>query len=186
MTTPPQQASSVAIGLLRRQVQLAHGTLEATMADVTAELAHAVPPGIANPLGATYAHLVCSEDLLVQGMLKQGALLGASTLAGRTGLSEPMPNPGPGQSAYADWTRRVRVDLPALRAYAQAVYAATDAYLASLHDIDLERPMDLSFVGLGQQTLGVMLSLLVLHHIGTETGEIACLKGLQGVRGYPF
>src|SRR5207253_8010048 len=24
------------------------------------------------------------------------------------------------------------------------------------------------------------------RHIGTETGGIACLKGLQGARGYPF
>jgi hypothetical protein len=30
------------------------------------------------------------------------------------------------------------------------------------------------------------LTLLLLNHIGTETGEIACLKGLQGARGYPF
>jgi hypothetical protein len=29
------------------------------------------------------------------------------------------------------------------------------------------------------------LSILLLNHIGTETGEIAVLKGLQGLTGYP-
>jgi DinB superfamily len=156
------------------------------MAGVTPAMVHATPPGIANPLGATYAHLVCSEDMLVQGMLKQSAPLSASAFAGNTGLSEPMPNPGPEWSGYADWTRRVRIDLAALQAYARSVYTATDEYLAGLQDADLERPMDLSFIGLGQQTLGITLSVLVLHHIGTETGELACLKGIQGVKGYPF
>jgi len=31
-----------------------------------------------------------------------------------------------------------------------------------------------------------MLNLLVLNHIGTETGEISVLKGIQGAKGYPF
>ena len=36
-----------------------------------------------------------------------------------------------------DWTRRLRVELASTREYAQAVYAATDAYLGSLSE---ERP----------------------------------------------
>jgi hypothetical protein len=27
---------------------------------------------------------------------------------------------------------------------------------------------------------------LVANHLGTETGEIAVLKGIQGARGYPI
>src|SRR2546423_5456844 len=127
--------STTTTQLLRQQIRLAHDALEATMAGVTPAMAQALPPGIANPLGATYAHLVCSEDLLVQGMLKQSAPLGASTA---TGLTEPMPNPGPEWSGYAAWTRRVRIDLEALRRYAQSVYAATDGYLATLQDADLQ------------------------------------------------
>ena len=37
-------------------------------------------------------------------------------------------------------TRRVRIDVPALRAYARAVYANTDAYLAALTAEDLDQP----------------------------------------------
>ena len=181
-TNSPQNAT----GLLREQVKVAHDVLEATMADVTAAQLHTIPPGIANPLGATYAHLVCSEDLTIQGMLRQVAPLGASTWAERTGLSEPMPMPGPHWGEYPAWTRRVQIDLPALRAYAQAVYEATDAYLAAMPDEALIQQLDLTSVGLGTMPLSTALTMLLLNHIGTETGEVAVLKGIQGARGYPF
>jgi hypothetical protein len=179
--------STTATQLLHQQVRIAHDILEATMADVTPDQAHWAPPGIANPLGATYAHAVVSEDFVINGMFRRQAPLNASTWADRTGLSEPMPTPAsPAWSEYPAWTRRVRVDLDVLREYSRAVYAETDQYLAALSDADLEQPLDLSQLGLGSQTVASTLTLLLLNHIGTETGEIACLKGLQGVRGYPF
>ena len=172
--------------LLREQLQVAHQWLEGTMADVTPEQAHWTPPGIATPLGASYAHVLTSEDMIIKGMLQQTAPLLASTWAGRTGLSEPPPMPGPAWGEYGPWTRRVQIDLPALRAYGQAVYEATAAYLAGLTPADLDRPVDLSGVGLGQVTLGWVLSNLVIAHSHDLMGEISCLKGLQGVRGYPM
>jgi hypothetical protein len=78
------------------------------------------------------------------------------------------------------------VDLSALRAYARAVASETDTWLAGLSDPELDRPMDLTGAGLGQHTWGSAIALLVANHLGTETGEIAALKGIQGARGYPF
>jgi len=46
--------------------------------------------------------------------------------------------------------------------------------------------VDLSAGGFGTQKLGWMLNLLLLNHVGTETGEIAVLKGIQGAKGYPL
>jgi hypothetical protein len=40
--------------------------------------------------------------------------------------------------------------------------------------------------GFGTRKLGWMLNLLLLNHVGTETGEIAVLKGIQGATGYPL
>ena len=184
MTT--QVAASARTELMRRIVRDARQVLEGTMADVTQQQADFMPPGIANPLGATYAHVVCTEDLVVQGMLRQTAPLSASTWADRTGLSEPMPTPGPQWVEYGPWTRRVQVDLPQLRLYAHAVAEQTDAWLSGLSDADLDQPLDLSGVGLGQHALGSAIALLLAHHLGTETGEIAVLKGIQGARGYPM
>ena len=182
--TTTSTASRVA--LLRRIVSDARSVLDGTMADVTQAQVEYAPPGLANPLGATYAHVVWSEDMVVQGMCRQAQPLFASTWAGRTGLSEPMPSPGPEWADYAPWTRRVRVDLDQLRQYARAVAAETDAWLDSLSEDDLDRPMDLSGIGLGQHTLASAIGLLIANHLGTETGEIAVLKGIQGARGYPF
>ncbi len=179
-------ATTTRVELLRRIVQDARGVLDGTMADVSQAQVDDIPPGIANPLGATYAHVVCSEDMVVQGMFRQAAPLFASTWAGRTGLSEPMPLPGPDWPNYGPWTRRVKVNLGALRAYAQGVAAATDAWLAGLPEADLDQPMDLTAAGLGEHTWASAIALLIANHLGTETGEIAVLKGIQGARGYPI
>jgi hypothetical protein len=179
-------ASTTRVELLRRIVRDARQVLDGTMADVTQAQVDYLPPGIANPLGATYAHVVCSEDMVVQGMFRQAAPLFASTWVERTGLSEPMPMPGPDWPNYRTWTRRVKVDLAALRGYAQAVAAETDAWLGGLSDAELDRSMDLTGAGLGQHTWGSAIALLVANHLGTETGEIAVLKGIQGARGYPI
>ena len=179
-------ATSLRSELLRSAIRDARQVLEGTMADVSQALADFIPPGLANPLGATYAHVVCSEDMVVQGMFRQVPPLLATTWAGRTGLSEPMPTPGPDWAEYGPWTRRVKVDLDALRAYAQAVGVQTDGWLSGLGDADLDRPMDLSAIGLGQHTWATAIALLVGNHLGTEAGEIAVLKGIQGARGYPI
>jgi DinB superfamily len=184
---PSETRATTRAALLRRVVADARQVLDGTMADVTQAQADYVPPGSANPLGATYAHVVWSEDLIVQGMLRQLPPLFASSWASRTGLSEPMPSPGsPEWASYAAWTRQVKVDLAALRQYAQAVAAETDGWIAALGEEDIDRPLDLSGVGLGQHTLGTAIGLLVANHLGTETGEISVLKGIQGARGYPF
>jgi hypothetical protein len=184
--TTTDVATSSRVALLRQVVRDARQVLEGTMADVTQAQADYAPPGIANPLGATYAHVMWSEDMVVQGMFRQAPPLFASTWAAKTGLSEPMPGPGPEWAGYAAWTRRVKIDLPGLRQYAQAVALQTDTWLGSLVDADLDRPMDLSAVGLGQHTWASAIALLLANHLGTETGEISVLKGIQGARGYPF
>ncbi len=169
------------ISFLRGQFQGAHEMLEGTVDDVTAEQAHWAPPGKALPLAAHYAHIIIAEDATVNGMLKGGPPLAATTWAGKTGLSE-MPPQG---FDWAQWAKGVRVNLGELREYARAVYESTDGYLASLSDDDLARLLDLSALGVGEKTFGWMLSIQ-LANAGWHCGEIACLKGLQGAKGYPM
>jgi hypothetical protein len=174
-----------AIRLLREQLTEAHALLEAVMQDVTPEAAHWIPPGRANPVGATYAHVILFEDRTINGILLHRRPLYETTWSGKTGISDLMPSPE-GWDEYAAWTRRMRVDLPALKEYARAVYANTDEYLASLSPEDLDRQLDLSGVGGGQVSLGYALSRNVVAHADNISGEISCLKGLQGLQGYPF
>jgi hypothetical protein len=76
---------------------------------------------------ARYAQLVFLEDLTVSTVLAGGTPLALSTWHGRTGLScLPPLKRRRSQQAWAD---SVAIDVSELRSYAQAVYAATDAYL---------------------------------------------------------
>ena len=40
---------------------------------------------------------------------------------------------------HEEWYKKVKVDLPKLKKYAAKVYIATDKYLATLKDKDLEK-----------------------------------------------
>jgi len=177
------------ISLLRELMKNVNELLEGTMADVTPEQAHWIPPGVANPIGATYAHVVLSRDGAVNGMFKGGVPLFAAGWAGKTGVSELPPAPDPGKPGFPDWSgwsRKVKVDLPAMRKYAKAVYAASDEFLATLSPEDLERPVDLTALGLGKSTMGDVINNGILGNGFTHCGEISCMKGLQGKRGYPL
>lgn len=174
------------ISLLQQQLRETHQFLQATIAGVTEDQAHWLPPGNAHPIGASYVHALMTEDIVVNVLLKGGAPLFATTWAGKTGFSEPMPMPGPDWQDYAQWTRRVRVDLPTMQEYTQAVYAATANYLSSLAPEDLEQVVDLSNLGMGQVTRAWVFSRLVIGHADNLCGEISCLKGLQGEQGYPI
>ena len=169
------------VALLRGQFGAAHNIwLEGTMQGVTAEQAHWAPPGRALPIAAHYAHVAIGEDVLLSSFARKSTPLAMGAFAGKAGVSEPPP-----MGAWDEWGRRVKVDLDALRQYAQAVYAATDEYLATLGDEDLGQEIDLSAVGFGVQPLGTFLSILCMNAVA-HTGEISVIKGLQGLQGYPF
>ncbi len=167
------------IALIREQMKTAHEWLEGTMADMTSEAAHFRPGGNAHPIGSRYAHAVVAEDMLINGILQGTAPLHASHA---TGLDEP-------QAAFfttQEWAQSVQVDLDGLRAYAQQVYASTDAYLAGLKPDNLDDEVDLSEYGYGKWSLGGFLLSFIFAHIHDIMGEISAIKGVQGLKGYPF
>jgi hypothetical protein len=176
----PTVAGPSTLALFSRLYQNAHGWVEGAVETLTPEQAAWTPPGVAHPAGAQYAHILMTEDFLIGGAVRGGAPLAMSTWQGRTGISELPP-----AGEWAEWARRVEVDLPAARQYAQAVYEATEAYLASATDEDLTRQIDLTAFGFGVQTVEYVLNN-VLINAAAHCGEIACLKGLQGAQGYSF
>jgi hypothetical protein len=144
---------------------------------------------VANPIGATYAHVLLGEDAFT-AMLSGRQPLSADGQVLQAGLSELPPLAAAGSILplspdWHAWGRRVRVDLAALHAYGEAVHHASDTYLAGLTDEDLDTAIDLSAVGFGTQSLGWLLSGGLIAHLLSHWGEIVCLKGLQGCKGFP-
>lgn len=176
--------SNLATQLLLAQLQAAHNSLEQTMEGVTNEVAHFMPPGTANPIAGTYAHLVFSEDLFLHAFLKKSTPLMDTAFKDNTGASEVQPSDW--QVAYPKWLREVRVDVPQLRTYAKAVFETTEKYVATLTDEDLERDVDMTTFGMGSRKAHDFISNMLISHVSSIMGEISVLKGIQGLKGYPF
>jgi hypothetical protein len=165
-----------ALAMVRAELAHAHDWLDETIAGVTTEQLHWHPPGSANPIGAVYVHVVMDEDVLVQSEVRGEPTLASGEWAGRMGLSEP-PAGGAGWGA---WARSVEVDFDVFAGYVRAVYKATDSWAGSLDDAELERRVAF---GEGWSAVSHVLWRVISHNHG-HAGEIAVLKGLQGVRGY--
>lgn len=168
-----------AVELLRMQLEAAHNYLEATVGEATPEQLHYAPPGRALPVGAAYAHVVFSEDIMVQTLKGEKPLFESGVT---TGASEPHPNfmvEGT-WGHYPEWTKSARFDLAQLKAYAQRVYANTDAYLATLREDDLDKPNMFS-----EKSQAWSISRALIAHVDNLAGEISAAKGLQGLQGYP-
>jgi hypothetical protein len=158
--------------LLRSQFRIAHALLDDAIDRLSLEIVHRCPPGWDVSPGVRYAQVVLCEDLSVNGVLGAGKPLALSTWAGRTGLSEIPPLVG--TIDRRAWAHRVRLDRDTVRAYALAVYASTDAYIARL----AEDALDLT-----RAEAPVCLLNALLLSVSMRGGEIASLlAGSYGPR----
>jgi hypothetical protein len=170
--------------VLLNQLKAAHTALEQTMDGVTDEVAHFMPPGKANPIAGTYAHVVFSEDLFIHGFLEKTKPLMETTFKGKTGASEMHPMEW--EVAYPKWLKEVKIDIKKFRKYAKAVFAESEKYIATLSDTDLEKDVDMSSFGMGTKKVHDFIANLINGHAYPIMGEISVLKGIQGLKGYPF
>jgi hypothetical protein len=176
--------NKIAVNLLHEQLKDSHHWMEETMQGVTNEIAAFMPPGKANPIAGTYAHLVMSEDFFIQGLIQGKKPLFETDWEGKTGASELQPTEW--ETAYPKWLKEVKVDIPQMQKYAEAVYKTSAEYTQSLTDEDLLKEIDMALFGMGKRTLGSVIAGMVVGHINQIMGEISALKGIQGLKGYPY
>jgi hypothetical protein len=168
------------VGLIAFSSGHALGLLEQVVADLTQEQADWTPPGIANPIGATYWHVISYTDEAVH---RWG--MGKAPLSQTAGWQEKVvitPAPEDEEDPGAQM-RAIRVDLPALHDYTRAVAQAVQSWVTSLTPEDLEATLE---TPVGEFSVGQMLEIFVAWHVTAHCGEIAALKGCQGAKGYPF
>lgn len=160
---------------LREQMQVLHATLEAAIGDCPAgAVAQKLPGSTINSIGAIYAHTVFGEDGLLNGLTRgQSPVYFAGGWADKVGLEMPQGGMEP------DWT--VSLDLDTFRQYAQAVYQATDEYLATVSDDELDKIVDAGFAP--AMPVRSFVANILAWHVATHQGEISALKGVQGLNG---
>ena len=169
-----------AVSLLQDQVKQAHGVVEGTVGDLTPDQVAWKPGGNANPVAGLLIHLISGEDFFLR-MMTGRQPLAMGPYAGKTGASEPHP-----MGNYGEWAVRVNVDIPQALDYMRAVFTSTEEYIAGLKPEDLDREIDLTNAGLGRMTLGGFISMISVIHPSNHIGEISCMKGQQGGKGYPI
>lgn len=164
--------------LLRDQFKTMHQFLDMTIADCTPEVIEKTEDAwTINKIGSLYAHLVLGEDMMVGGMGKSGdTVLKSDGWEEKLGIASV-------SARQDEQLAAMTIDLELFREYAKAVGAATDDFLATASDEQLNKEVD--FAG-GKQPLITFLANIGLTHVAGHWGEIAALKGVQGLKGLPF
>jgi hypothetical protein len=161
-----------ALTLLKQQVVDARREFQGVMQDVDDIMAHWQPPGVANPVDDLFLHTVLGEDRQV------ARLTGRAPVLDEWAAKLNLP---PDWRHTPETSRNLNARIDVLAQYAEAVYSAVDAYLASLTNDDLEKTVE-SFGG--QASVASQISRNLVVHIYEHAGEISTIKGLQGAKGY--
>jgi len=165
---------------VQSQLSFWHPVLDGMVAECGQDvIAKNLPDATITSIGSIYAHIVMGEDFIVNGMLQgKPAIYESGGYKAKIGISfDGRP------SLDQEWARKVVLDFPQFQEYAKAVYANTGAYLAGVPDTDLERKVQ---TPAGEQSVGWVLATIMATHCPQHTGEIAALKGVQGMKGLPF
>lgn len=167
-----------AIELMREQYALAHQLFESTMADVTAPVAASVPAGTIQHIGSIAAHAIMSEDMMTSMAMGVAPLFRGSDWFGRLGVPETQIP----QNSDA-WAAGIHLDVDAFKQYTAEVFARTMNWLGTVDEASLNREVDGPF---GKTTVLRLTGGVSLYHLAEHTGEIAAIKGVQGLKGLPF
>ena len=164
--------------LLRAQFQTMHQFLDMTIADCSPDVLEKRDNAwTINKVGSIYAHVVLAEDMMLSGMGTGGEpVLRSDGWAEKLGIDDASPRQ---DERLADLT----IDLEAFREYAKAVSAATDDFLANATDEQLGKEVESP---MGKQPFITFFANIGLTHVAGHWGEIAALKGVQGLKGLPF
>jgi hypothetical protein len=154
------------VELLQFSVDTAFNILGLVTDDLTQEMADWQPPKKANSITANYAHILNYIDFL----LKEVLIPFDDTL-----FQEDRPK----EIVLHD----VQVELSDLHKRAHDLRKSYHDWLSSLNPSDLDAKMNSS---VGPLNVGQIVEIYVAWHINVHCGEISCLKGCQGAKGYPW
>lgn len=164
--------------MIRDSIQFAVGLLASMTKDMSSDELHWNPPGTAHSVAATYAHAALSSDWQIHSLFEGSTPRYETDWAGKTGVNNPS------MMQTLEWAQTIQVDMPQFQEYAETIFSEVLDYCDNLSDQDMARPIDMSIIGVGEKTLAWCLSTVVAGHLNQLAGEIAAVKGMQGLTGY--
>ncbi len=155
-----------------------------TVGELTTEQANRAFEGIGHPIGSLIAHILQSEDVLINMFVQhQGPLWEREGWGEKIGGPLLLEQHVDTSRAYAC----TQEQLDHFATYAKAVFANTESAMDTITDADLDKEANLVSVGFpSNMPLGVFLSQMLLGNTYAHTGEISALKGQLAMKGYPF
>ncbi len=168
--------STIAVDFIKDSFQSIHGSYRDARSGQTPEQMHFAPEGESHSVAWILFHTTRIEDMLINTICQSKPLIFAEgDWAERTGL--PAEGFGTGQTTEQAGQVGIK-DLDAFTEYAEAVYAATDAFLDGISDEDLSREVKL---GQRTETVSDNIRLHLLTHLNGHRGEINLIRGMQGL-----
>ena len=164
-----------ATDFIRNGLAFAHRAL-ADARNGTDEQLHFVPPSGSHSIAWCLWHTARVEDLIINMRSQGKAPIWNEEWAKRTGL----PFEGFGTNMSDDDAQAIHIkDMAAFAEYQEAVWAATDKFLDTATEADLNR--ELPTQGGGTETVAEGIQLHMLGHFNGHRGEINLLRGMQGM-----
>ncbi|MCS6800459.1 MAG: DinB family protein [Chloroflexota bacterium] len=165
------------VPVVRELLQTTSRMLIDATSDLTVDQVNWLPPGTANTIGHTYAHIVNIQDRYLNTFI-----LGQPTIWEREGWGERLGLPETMRMSR-EAAAQMRLDPSSFRAYAERVFAETMTYLERVDAAELAREVQ----GYrGPITVAEVIGRMMPFHAISHLGEVAVLRGLQGLKGLPF
>jgi hypothetical protein len=171
-----------ALEFFRPSLKTLHGSLMDAVKGLTDEQLHFRPLGKGNHIAFIFWHAVRTEDSVMNFFLqKKAPVWNVEGWDKKFGM-DPRAQ-GTGMSAE----QAAALRLPSLAdflKYTENAFKASEAYLETLKEAELDRVEEFQF--LGKRSFGSVIGGVILNHGAGHLGEIWYVKGLQGLKGSPI
>lgn len=163
---------------IQQQIANVRCQIEVVVQEITDEQFNWQPPGTISPISAILIHMLAGEDYFIQSVIQgKSPCWDVQEWGRKIGVTMP-----PAQGRSWDEFKTFKIPVAPVLAYEQAICVATDNYLADLIMEELDRRVN--FAGKELPVAEVLMTLVV--HSASHAGEIAAVKGMQGIKGLPF
>jgi hypothetical protein len=162
-----------AVTYAKKSLEQAFGLFNVITDGLTDEQYNWKPEGTANTIAKSHVHAMSSVDFFITATLAGGEMAW-KPLAERSKLPA---NP------TEIWAHAGPIPFAPIKEYGLTVQKAALDYVSTLTDADLDREVETPFFG--KKNAAFLISLSGVHVMG-HGGDIAAVKGLQGLKGLPF
>lgn len=176
---------------LSKNITFWHWYPELLIKDLTPDQLHWQPEGHDTSIMFAMWHAYRAADDLLHGMVMQ-----RPSVFTTGGWSERLPITETGVTPFGNGlTReqigRIRFEANHVLAYAKAVGASINDYLATLSDEEAAAEISLPFFtpvypGVDRMSRAETIAFFAIGHTSEHLGEVQFIKGLMGMRGAPL